>query len=201
MTKEKLEQLAKAKLADKFAAQPENVLERVEVSLYLANNTAAKLNELENACKTVVESMPIYSKRMKENRKWNPSRRYGHGTAFAQLAGIISGIQFSAAEHKAVMLQDTGLSEAFVEQFHDALGQLPYYSEKLDVIDTGRPMDVEKLRGLVMLFERQYNISLDVQLAQSTVDRIYAGALAIAEANKADTERTVRMAARSLEIN
>ena len=100
----------------------------------VAADTSNKLKSLEEQCVQLVQTLPVYSKATRELRKFNPSRVYGFGNQIASLVGILSGIQYSANEHKLQMLAQTGLNEQIIEDTLNAFGAPAYFSEKYDVI-------------------------------------------------------------------
>ena len=98
-----------------------------------------KLREVEDKCSGIVVAMPLYSAKTRENRKWNPSSQFNLSTEVSNLIRILTGIQYSAAEHKQQMLAVTGLSEALLEATLTSLGSLPYYNRNYGVLVEGKP--------------------------------------------------------------
>ena len=154
------------------------------------NHSTAKLEELEALCKTVVESMPIFSKATKENRKWQPSARYRFGNQMAILTRLASGIQYAATEHKQQMLAVTGLDADTVELLNEALGSLPYYSRNNMVVVDGLPTNVELLKQLIDVVNLKYNINIDTtMISQAVVNQEHTLALVRAKGQmEADLE-------------
>lgn len=184
--------------AQSSVARTSDLAVRAAVCIYGKNKNITLFNDMNNACKQIVEQMPVYSKRLKEDRKWNPSKRYAFGNDIAEITGICSGIQYAAAEHRTEMLASVRLDEAFVSLWNQAIGRLPYYSEKGRVVETGNKVDKELLLGLIYAFEDQFECIIDKsQLTDSTIDKEYNIALAIAQTtaiNSIETERRTQAA-------
>lgn len=101
--------------------------------------TLAKLKDIETKCSGIVAAMPMYSTKTRENRKWSPSSQFNLSTEVSNLVRILTGIQYSAAEHKQQMLAITGLSEALLDNTLASLGSLPYYNRNYGVLVEGQP--------------------------------------------------------------
>lgn len=153
----------------------------------LRQEATDKLVELGNLCEAVVTEMEIYSKTLKKARTWNASKRYGFGNQFAELSGLLGGIQYSVQEHAVQMLELTGLSSDLIERTLNAMGNLPYYSVNNNVLVEGTPTNVEELITCVQLLEYQLGIQIDKSLiTQAVADRQYYMAEVKAEAALAE---------------
>ena len=151
--------------------------------------TSNKLAELHAMCEEIVTSMPILSKKTRENYKWNPSRQYGLGNHITAITGLLSGIQYSANEHKAQMLQATGLSEDLIEQTLEAFGSTAYFNKNFNIVVDAMPYNLEAIHGNLALIEEILDVQLDkskltaaVMTNRATIDKTKAE-LALAEAN------------------
>lgn len=133
--------------------------------------TSDKLREIEIACESIVSEMPIYSAKTRENRKWNPSRQYGMGNQIAALTGILSGIQYSAMDHRVQMLAYTGLNEDLIEATLEAFGNTAYYSKNHDIVINEVPYSLEGIQNALMLIEEVLDVSLDKSKVTSNVLR------------------------------
>lgn len=129
-----------------------------------ANATTAKLERLEAECTAVVAAMPVYSARTRENRKFNPTRFYGLGNDIAIVIGLLSGINYSAREHRAQLMAKTGLNSTIIEQTLESLGSLSYYSKNYGVVVEAKPYYVESLRANLDTVAAMMNISLDTSV-------------------------------------
>lgn len=153
----------------------------------IRESNAAKLAELNTACETIVSSMPIYNSKTRDNRKWSPSGLYGFGSEVGKLVSLLSGIQYSAAEHKAQMLAYTGLTESAIEAALEAVGGLPYYSNNYCTVVEGTPMDVTAAKQSLELLALDLGLTLDTsKLTESNAT--YQRAIALAKAEKTAAE-------------
>ena len=215
-----LEQL-RAQLEQSKVAYAKRVTDNVEITrvkgqIALMNNekainlasaiiarkhSIAKLEELESLCKTVVESMPIFSKTTKENRKWQPSARYRFGNQMAILTRLASGMQYAATEHKTQMLAVTGLDADTIELLNEALGALPYYSKNNLVIVDGLPTNVDLLKQLVEVINLKFDINIDTtMISQTIVDQEHTLALVRAKAQMESDMETLAKAGLSIDL-
>lgn len=185
------EKVEVAKLEAKLNLLNNESLQLAKVRAQLVTSATDKLKELDTACSEIVSSMPIFSAKTRENRKWNPSRQYGLGNQIALVTGILSGIQYSAAEHKSQMLAYTGLNEDLVEQTLEAFGNLPYYSKNFDMVVEGSDYDLDTLHENLSLIEDLLDVQLDKsKLTDKTMSTRKEVALYRAEAAKLEAEAT-----------
>lgn len=138
-----------------------------------SNTTQAELDRLEASCTAIVASMPVYNKKTRENRKFNSSKFYGFGNQIASLVGLLSGINYSANDHKSMLLTTTGLNATTVEQTLDSLGSLPYYSANYGIIVEGRPGNAAQFKSNIKTVAAMLNISLDTSaITQDALDTL-----------------------------
>lgn len=179
--------LAAAKEAAEIKLLTNEKFQEAMVQQALREQTTEALNSLNAQCEAIVVNNPVFNKTMKQNRTWNPSRRYGFGNQFASLSGLLSGIQYSVLEHSTMMLAVTGLSPDIIERTLDALGQLPYYSTNQNMVVDGKPTNMAELLECVQLLELSLGVIIDkTNMTQAIADRQYAVALAKAEAAQAE---------------
>lgn len=153
----------------------------------IKEETSTAINELELACKSIVEDNPIFNPKMKQNRTWNPSKRFGFGSDIANLMGLLSGIQYSVSEHRNLMISITNLTESLIEQTLNALGTQPYYSTNHHTVVEGTRGNASELVKCLTLVEATLGIQLDKSLVtQERMDRQFD--LAQLRANNAKDE-------------
>lgn len=193
-----IQALVKARKEQLNAARPQSVLEKAYVANYIKTESLNKLKALHQACSEIIAAAPVYDRIAKEDRKWKPQATYGYGEEMQLLSGLISGIRYSAAVHKDLLQEETGLDDATIEMFLTALGQTPYYSSKANVVVEGTPLDLEALQGVLMLIEDTLGIVIDKSaLTPARVQAENAKARMRAEvliAEQAVTERQSAMA-------
>ena len=123
--------------------------------------TSEELKAVEMACSMIVKDLPLTNKATREIRKWNPSRVYGYGNQIGALVGILSGIQYSAAEHRLQMLATTGLNEQIIEDTLNAFGSPEYFSAKYETIVPEKPYCINSIKNSLEVLEIKLNINLD----------------------------------------
>ena len=206
----KMKELEAIKAAAKAQMEERVALAKMEAEIKLLTNvkfqdalleqslreeTTNKLEQIMQQCEVIVDSNPVYSSVLKQNRKWNPSKRYGLGNQMALLSGLISGITYSVDEHSSMMLVLTGLSKDLNESFLNSLGNLPYFSKNYNQIVQGTHSNVDNLLNCISLIENIMGISIDKSLVtQENLDRQYDVAMVKAERLKeeADLASTVQ---------
>lgn len=171
------------------------------VKLEIQQNTMTKLKELETQCEMIVNDMPIYSAKIKESRKWNPSRQYGMGPQMDILTGLLTGIQYSAAQHKEQMLAITGLSDVLVENTLAALGNTAYYSRNYGVIVDEIPYNIDDLRECLDILQDTLNIKLDLnRVTNKVLSHRFEVARLRAERELAEDVKTQELSGLSLDV-
>lgn len=183
------QKMAEAKAKAELALLTNVKFQEALVAQKMREESTSKLQELETVCEAIVNDNPVYSKTLKKDRTWNPSRVYGYGNQVATLSGILSGIQYSVQEHSSLMLAASGLSADLIEHTLEAIGNLPYYSTNYATIVEGKPMDVNTVRANITLIEYALGVSIDTSaITQQQADRLYASAQAKAEKAQAEAE-------------
>lgn len=179
--------LASAKEAAEIALLTNDKFLDAQVNQALRDQTTEKLTSLLDQCTGIVESNPVVNRKLRQDRSFNPSKRFGLGNQFALLSGLLSGIQYSVQEHAELMLEITNLSPDLIETTLQHLGQLPYYSTNYDEVITGVVGNAEGLYNNVLLIESTLGITLDKSLIkQANLDRQHEIALAKAEKQQAE---------------
>ena len=136
-------------------------VDRVMAIAAVKEATSEELKAIEMACSMIVKGLPLTNKATREIRKWNPSRVYGYGNQIGALVGILSGIQYSAAEHRLQMLATTGLNEQIIEDTLNAFGSPAYFSAKYETIVPEKPYCINSIKNSLEVLEIKLNINLD----------------------------------------
>ena len=193
----------KAKIAAKLQAAREKAemdllmnekFQDALVQQALREDATSKLKELYDQCAAIIATVEVYNKMLKKVRTWNPSKRYGYGNQFADLFGLLTGIQYSVQEHKELLLSATGLSADLIERTINATGSLPYYSTTHNVVVEGTPTNVGELVTCVKLLEHSLGITIDKSLlTQANADRQFEVAQAKAEGAEAEAQTAINL--------
>ena len=136
-------------------------VDRVMAIAAVKEATSEELKAVEMACSMIVKDLPLTNKATREIRKWNPSRVYGYGNQIGALVGILSGIQYTAAEHRLQMLATTGLNEQIIEDTLNAFGSPAYFSAKYETIVPEKPYCINSIKNSLEVLEIKLNINLD----------------------------------------
>lgn len=188
------ERLALAKMDAEIGLLTNDKFQDALLAQTLREETTNKLEQMLQQCEVIVDSNPVYSSVLKQNRKWNASKRYGLGNQMALLSGLISGITYSVDEHSSMMLALTGLSKDLNESFLNNLGNLPYFAKNYNSIVDGTPSNVDNLLNTVNLIENILGVSIDKTLiTQQNLDRQYDVALVKAERQLEETKLAATM--------
>lgn len=153
--------LENAKLTAKLKNLTNESLLNAQANLAIVTEASDTLKSLNDQCEQVVIGMPIRNAATREDRKWNPSRQYGYGNQIALVTGILSGIQYSANDHKVHMLALTGLNEDLVEQTLEAFGNTAYYSRNYHQVVASMPYNVAKVNEYLSIIESVLDITID----------------------------------------
>ena len=196
------EGLAVARLTAQIKMLDNPNLVKARVKAMLRQEVTDKLTSLNNQCEALIASMPIYSSRTKQERKWNPSKQYGLGNQVALLTGLLSGIQYSASEHKVQLLALTGLNEDVIESTLEAFGSPAYYSNNYGIVIDESPFDIDAIRDNVILLEQALNITLDdSKLTPSFMRAKFITARSLAEKTAASAATTVSLSHQLVQID
>ena len=129
--------------------------------------------------------MPIFSKKTRENRKWNPSNFYGLGSHIGGIYRILTGILYSTTEHKVQLLAATNLYEDLVESTINAFGNTAYYTPTHKVIVPAVAYNYNLLVANLTLISDILNINPDMTaLTEANLAKIFQTAYARAEADE-----------------
>lgn len=185
------ERVEMARIQAKLQSLDNPALLQARVVATLNNTASTKLNDLNTACAAIVASMPVYSAKTRENRKWNPSQLYGFGSKINALYMLLSGIQYAATEHKLQMLAITGLSETLIEQTLEAFGSPAYYSSNYHTIVDETPYNIPQLHQSIALLADILDIQLDTtRITEGAMRSRFDVARLRAERQSAEAELT-----------
>ena len=160
-------------------------VDRVMATMAVREATSEELKNLELSCEQIVKDLPITSRTTRETRKWNPSRVYGYGNQIGALVGLLSGIQYSASQHRLQMLATTGLNEQIIEDTLVAFGSPAYFSSKYETIIEAKPYDYNAIRSCIEVLEHKLDLNIDMsQLTEANIAKQFEAAQL-----RAETER------------
>lgn len=183
-------------------ATNDNLIE-AGVKAQLSSDTTNKLKMLEASCEQIVASIPVMNTKTRENRKWQPRREYGLGNQIQILSGILSGIQYSATQHRPFLLANVpGISEDLIESTLEAFGAPAYYSTNYEMVIPAIPADVSKLHQNLSLIEDKLNISIDKsKITAQVFETRFEVARLRAEKDQADAEAALALQKQKIAIS
>ena len=157
----------------------------------IARLNLAKLQKAEQDCAAIVAAMPIYNNKTRENRKWLPTNIFGLGMEVQALLRIATGIQYSAADHKAAMLATLGIDSVVIDMIAESMGSNTYFSTNYNTIVEGKPANIDILVPALQLLASKLGTTVDTTALNETNLRNRAEIARIkAEKDQAEYEAT-----------
>lgn len=139
-----------------------------KVSLAVKSAHTKTLKDLINDCSGIIDSMPVQNQKSRTIREWAGSRRFTFGNQINLMFQLATGIMYSCAEHKELLLAHTGLDSELLEQFAEAFGSPAYYSRNNNVLVESKPFDIEAVQSTVTLMQSMLFVVIDTsQLTES----------------------------------
>lgn len=169
--------------ANKYNAIISGTLGKVIAARAVGEHALKVLKDIEMSAIAIVENTPIMNKATREMREFKPSRIYGYGTHIEVLTGILSGIQYSAIQHKMLILAEhPTLTESLISDTLEAFGSPAFFSEKYCTVVEERPFDYAKARELVEIIALNLGITLDLSsFSEQAMTRVFEAAKLKAE--------------------
>jgi hypothetical protein len=132
-----------------------------KVKLAATGAQTAKLQQLVDECVGIIASVPVYNQKTRTNRVWAGSRKFNYGGQINLMYQLASGILYSCAEHKALLLAHTGLSLELLEEVVNAFGTPTYYSRNYHTIVEEKPFTIELVRGSIEVMQSELSVVVD----------------------------------------
>lgn len=162
------EEVEIAKLEAQLRLQSSEALLQTRVRQQAQAEETAKLQNLLDECSALVAGMPILNPKTRSNRVWSGGRKFAYGTQIDLIYQLVTGIQYSCAEHKAVLLEHTGLNTEVLEDVISAFGTPSYYSRNHHSIVEAKPYNVERVKGAVAVLQSQLGVVVDTSALNET---------------------------------
>lgn len=171
--KEKVEQTQKAnairvrdaaevaRLEATLRQEDSDSLFNARVAIQLSSQQTEKLQRLVDECAELIASMPIQNAKTRAARVWSESHRYNFGTQIDLMYQLASGILYSCAEHKAILLEHTGLNLELIEELVNAFGAPSYYSRNYNTIVDAKPYNVERLQTVLQVMQSTLGVVIN----------------------------------------
>jgi len=129
------------------------------------------------------------------------SRLFGYGEGIDLIVQLASSWLYSKAEVKPLIEAIVHHLPQYAEDLMVTVGKLPYYSETLNTVMAGEPMNVDTFRSLVLALATDLAIYIEVsQLNEDHVKTLYDRATLKAELAFKEASNTAALKANALEL-
>ncbi len=125
------------------------------------------LQRLVDDCAGIITQVPIHNPNTRTERKWAGNHRFNYGTQIDLLYQLATGIQYSCAEHKQLLLAHTNANPELLEQFLEAFGTPSYYSRNHHAIVEAKPANIDVLKSTLEILQSEFSVIVDTALVTS----------------------------------
>lgn len=132
-----------------------------KVKLAVIGGNTNTLQKLVDECSGIIDAMPVENIKTKATRIWAGSRRFTFGTQIDLMFQLASGILYSCAEHKQLLLAHTGLDAELLEQFMTAFGSPAYYSRNFNTLVEAKLYNVDDVKSAVTVMQSALCVVVD----------------------------------------
>lgn len=150
-----------ARLEATLKLESSDALFNARVKVEAAAQQTNTLKTLVDECAGIIAVNPVDNKNTRANRVWAGSRRFAYGTQIDLMYQLATGILYSCAEHKELLLAHTGLNGELVEQFVEAFGTPMYYSRNHNEIVEAKPYDLDRVTSVVDVMQSELGVVVD----------------------------------------
>jgi hypothetical protein len=134
------------------------VVFNAKVTLEASSLQTAELQRLVDECEAIIESVPVHNAKTRSSRVWAGSHRYGFGTQIDLMYQLATGILYSCADHKALLVEHTGLNLELLEEVVAAFGTPSYYSRNYHSIVEAKPFNVERVTTCIEVMQSELGV-------------------------------------------
>ena len=186
------EATAKAILEATIALESSPALFASKVQLSVSSQNTDALQNLINQCEVIINDMPITNPKSRTTRVWAGSRRFAFGSQINLMYQLVTGILYSCAEHKQLLLAHTGLTGELLEQFAEAFGTPAYYSRNFNTLVEAKPYTIENVMSAVAVMQSELNVVVDTsQLTVANFSLEFGKGEVTAETNKLKADEAI----------
>ena len=155
------ESAAYAGLEAMLALESSDSLFEAKVKLAATGNNTAKLQKLVDDCSGIIDNVPVTNSKTRSQRVWAGSRRFAFGNQVNLAYQLATGILYSCAEHKTLLLEHTKLNSELLEQLTEAFGTPAYYSRNYNALVEAKMYDVEAVKASLNVMQSQLGVIID----------------------------------------
>jgi hypothetical protein len=163
-----------------------------KVKLAVTTENTDKLQALVTECSGIIDSIPVTNNKTRTARVWAGSRRYAFGSQINLMYQLATGILYSCADHKQLLLAHTGLNLELLEQVNEAFGTPAYYSRNYNKLVESNVYSVENVVSTISVMQSELGVIVDSSLL--TEDAFYSEfdkAQIVAETNKIKSDEAI----------
>ena len=185
----------KSCLEAKLALETSESLFNSKVMLAASSSQTQALQTMIDECAAIIENVPVHNPKTRTNRVWAGSRRFQFGAQINLMYQLATGILYSCAEHKQLLLAHTGLDLELLEQIVDAFGTPEYYSRNMNAIVTAKPYNVERASAAVEVMQSELDVIVDTSnLVEEQFSLEFGKAVRTAQENKLAADEAIQEA-------
>lgn len=186
-------EIARLQATIKLESSPE--LFESKVRLQATAQQTSTLQNLVDECSAIVASMPVHNSKTRTNRVWSGSHRYNYGTQVDLMYQLATGILYSCAEHKQLLLAHTGLNTELLSQLVESFGSPSYYSRNYHTIVEAKNADVSKLQAVLAVMQSELGVVVDTSsINEDTLETEFVRAEVTAKVNYAQANEAMQEA-------
>lgn len=185
----------KSCLEAKLALETSESLFNSKVMLAASSSQTQALQTMIDECAAIIENVPVHNPKTRTNRVWAGSRRFQFGAQINLMYQLATGILYSCAEHKQLLLAHTGLDLELLEQIVDAFGTPEYYSRTMNTIVKAKPYSVERATAAVEVMQSELDVIVDTSnLTAEAFSLEFGKAVKTAQENKVAADEAIQEA-------
>ena len=163
-----------------------------KVQLAVSSQNTDKLQDLVTECSAIVDSVPVTNTKTRSTRVWAGSRRFAFGTQINLMYQLATGIMYSCADHKQLLLAHTGLDSELLEQFTEAFGTPAYYSRNFNTLVEAKPYTMENVKSAVAVMQSTLGVVVDTsQLTLANFSLEFGKGEVTAQTNKLKADEAI----------
>lgn len=130
------------------------------VSASIKRATTTKLVQLHEQCAVIIEETPLYNERTQQDRAWRPRRYFDLGNQVDLMYQLLSGIMYSAQDHKDQLLDLVDLDMDMIETAVTAFGTPASFYQ--GILTSEEPFDADVLASSLTLIGDKLDIDIDM---------------------------------------
>jgi hypothetical protein len=151
-----------------LALESSETLFEAKVKLAATAIGSTKLQKLVDECAAIVANIPVTNTKTRTTRVWAGSRRFAFGNQVNLAYQLATGILYSCAEHKPLLLAHTGLDAELLDQVIEAFGTPAYYSRNYNSLVVAKSYNVVKAKDAMAIVQSQLGTIIDTSLVTSS---------------------------------